>query len=528
MMMLKRWSLLGVLLGVAVLSWWTGCSNPNLAGGKLHFDQAGRLGDPAERAARFERARETFAVACKELPKSGEARLWLGKSFAELNKPDSASFYFDQAVRLDTLLRRDVANAREHYWSAMTNAGQTSAQSGQKAKSEGDQAKADQLYDQALTELRTAMIYLKDRHESYNMAGIVYFNLGKVDSAVAMFRRSYELSRNAKLEEKNKVEKQFFGILERQGDRSYQEGEKLKDAGDSTAAKEQYLKGQDFYRQASELRPEDSRLNYMLGVCAYQLSQLIPAQRQELLTEATRRYKEVLKENPADIDVLFNLALLLRDVDQNQEAKEVAAKLVDLDPKDGTFHDVLARIEGVLGDKNALITGVTFGRVLRSGREVDPAEAGARAPAGSDAKKRLLENGKPEQVLSYSESSGKEYEGWFYWARGVGYVFSEGREVAQRRFAPVGVLKLNNVVLEDRATSRVLKGTVVNEGTRGYTFVRVEFLLLDESGEDLGVVNSSTNGLEPKRSWNFEIKLDGEEAKAKEAKPNNDRGVYAF
>jgi tetratricopeptide (TPR) repeat protein len=531
MMMLKRWSLLAVLLSVVVLSWWAGCSNPNLAGGKLHFDQAGRLLDPGERAARFERARETFNVACKELPQSGEARLWLGKTFAELGKPDSAAKYFDLAVRLDTLLRKDAGNAREHYWSMMTNAGQTSAQSGQNAKKDGDEAKAEQLYNQALAELRKAMVYLADRHEAYNMSGIIYFNIGKVDSAVTMFRRSYELSRNAKLDERVKVEKQFFGIMERQGDKAYQDAERLKVAGDSLPAKENYLRAQDFYHQASEIRPEDSRLNYMLGVCAYQLSQLIPERRNELLTEATTRYKEVLKENPADIDVLFNLALLLRDIESNQEAKDVAKRLVDLDPKDGTFHDVLARIEGSLGDKNALITGVTFGRVLRSGREGDVAQAGSSAPAGSDAKKRMLENGKPEQVLVYNESSGKEYEGWFYWSRGVGYIFSQGSEVAQRRFAPVGALKLSNVTIEEKATSKVLKGTVTNDGTRTYQYVRVEFLLVDQSqgAEDpLGVVHSSVDGLEPKRSWNFEIKLDGDLSTATEAKPNNDRGVYAF
>jgi tetratricopeptide (TPR) repeat protein len=532
MMMLKRWSLLAVLLGVVVLAWWTGCSNPNLAGGKLHFDQARRLPDPGERAQRFERARETFAVACRELPKSGEARFWLGKTFAELGKPDSATKYFDIAVEMDTTLRGDATNARGHYWSELTNAGQTSAQSGQNAKKEGDETKAARLYQQALDELHRATIYLADRHESYNMAGIIYFNIGKVDSAVAMFRRSYEYSRSTKLDERNKVEKQFFGILERQGDKTYQDAERLKSAGDSTAARASYLKAQDFYNQASSIRPQDSRLNYMLGVCAYQLSQLIPDRKQALLTEATNRYKEVLKDNPADIDVLFNLALLLRDINDNEEAKRVATRLVDLDPKDGTFHDVLARIEGALGDKNALITGVTFGRVLRSGGERDPGEAGSNAPAGSSAKKRLLENGKPEQVLVYAESSGKEYEGWFYWTRGVGYVFSEGSEVAQRRFAPVGALTLSDVVIEERATSKVLKGKVTNDGMRSYSYVRVEFLLVDETPadgpEDLGVVHTSVDGLEPKRSWNFEVNLDGDLATATAAKPNNERGVYAF
>jgi len=532
-MMLKRWSLLAGLLCVALLSWWAGCSNPNLAGGKLHFDQAGRLADPAERAARYERARDTFIQAMRELPQSGEARLWLGKTYAELGQTDSAAKYFDLAVQLEPVLKTDAQNARDHYWSVMTNLGQASAKGAQEAKTAGDEARADSLYHQALSELRKSMVYSPLKHQSYNLSGIVYFNLEQPDSAIPMFRKSYELSRNAdEVGERGKVEKQFLGILERQGDRAYQSGENLKASGDTTAARTSYLRAQQYYQEAFQIRPEDSRLNYMLGVCAYQLSEVSkdPQEKQKLLGEAADRYQTVLKENPADVDVLFNLALLLREVNRLEEAKDMARRLVDLNPKDGVYHDLLAGIEGAgpSGDRAALTQGIVFARVLKSGDEVEPAQAAAKAQGGSPAKKRLLENGPPEQVLVYRETSGKEFEGWFYWGNGVGFIFSGGSEVAQRRFAPVGALVLRDVAIEDKVTSKVVKGTVSNEKNRKYGYVRVQLEALDESGEKLGEVSSAVEGLDPKRQWNFEIPLDGDLAKAAEVKPVEDRGVLGF
>jgi len=101
---MRRWTLLTALVGLSFLAWWAGCSNPNLAGGKLHFDQAGRLEEP-DRTARFRRALETFQKATQELPKSAEARIWLGQTYAELDRPDSASMNFDLAEQLDPTMK---------------------------------------------------------------------------------------------------------------------------------------------------------------------------------------------------------------------------------------------------------------------------------------------------------------------------------------------------------------------------------------------------------------------------------------
>ena len=49
-------------LGFAAVLAWAACSNPHLAGGKLHFDQE-----------RFDRAEENFQLAVEKDPSNGEA-----------------------------------------------------------------------------------------------------------------------------------------------------------------------------------------------------------------------------------------------------------------------------------------------------------------------------------------------------------------------------------------------------------------------------------------------------------------------
>jgi len=531
-MMMKRWTLLAALAGVILVSWWAGCSNPNMAGGKLHFDQAGRLQDAGERAARFGRARETFAMACKEMPRSGEARMWLGKSFAELGQPDSASYYFTRAMELDTLLRKEVQDNRDHYWSLQMRAGQSSATKAQDAKAAGDTVQAEKLYRDALAELARAQIYSPGQYQTYSTRGVVLVNLHEIEPAIEAFRQAVDLAKTAKPEDQAKVERQLFGIYLQQGERASLAGEKARDANDTAGARASFEAAQSYFRRAIELKPGESRLNYWLGILAYELAQLVPERKDELLAEAVQRYNTILAENPADVEVLYSVVGLLRDKGDFAAAREHAARMVDLDPRNGSYRDILGRVEGQLGNKEALFAGVAFGSALKRGDRIAPEQAGMRAEAfgpGSDLKRRYLENGPPEEILTFKDSQGTEYEVWFYWMRGTGYGFTQGTEKFASKFAPAGVLQISDEAIAEKTPgAKVLKGTVMNNGTREYTYVRVEYTVSDENGEPLGTVSTSTDKLISKGKWNFEIPLSGEYAAAAGFRRGNDVGVYAF
>ncbi len=510
---MRRWSLLAALLGVFLLIMWAGCSNPNLAGGKLHFDQASREEDPAERTARFHRALETFKKAVKEMPESGEARHWLGRAYAELDMPDSASASFDEALRLDPRMVDELRDTREHYYSRRYNSGLASAEEALKARAVGDEEGAENAFRESLEEFRIATIYRPDHAQPFTMRGKVYLNLGDVDRAIDLLSSAREMEPTDQ-----SIRRDLFLVYHEEGDKAFQGASVALRDDDSTKAHTKFREARDFYNKADEVMPGDPNLSFQLGLAAYELAQLEPDNSQELLGEAITRYEEVLEDNPVDLDVLYNLTFVLRDLGRYEEAREIAVRLVDLRPKDGTYRDVLGRIEGRLGNQDALLSGIMFGRALRAGIPQDVGNASAMADqygVQADIKLRYLENGAPEEILFLQDIGSEEYLMWFYWSRGLAFGFVQGRQEFVSQFAPAGVLKVDSLDISTRGISKYLSGILSNGGVRRYEYVRIFFDLFDENDELVARnVIAEADQLEPRGVWNFEVLLSGENQEA--------------
>jgi len=490
---------------------WVGCTNPNLAGGKLHFDQASKL-QGEERTARFERARQTFAQAVQEMPKSGEARLWLGRAYAELDNPDSAGVNFDLAEKLTPEMAKDVQDTRDHYWSVKYNSGLTSAGDATKAKSEGKEALATEDFRDALKQFKKAALYNPSHHETFTMMGKVYLNLAVLDSAIIMLKKA-----QAMVPDDPKMKDDLFLVYRSNGDKAFAKGGEYLVAGDSTAAKSQFQAAVEFYREADKVSPGESDLNFQMGATAYELSNLIPEKKQQYLGEAVTRYEEVLKKNPADVDVLYNLALTLRDLERYEEAEKIALRLVDVNPREHVYREILGRLQDKLGNKQGLVTGLIFGKALKDGTPFDPSQASARAEkfgTGNDLRRRYLENGAPDEILTFTDSQGQEYDVWFYWTRGVGYGFVQGKEKYTSSFAPSGVLKAENCELTTAGSSKVVTGTLTNSSSRRFDYARVDIALLDDVGAEIGRVHAETDRLDARGTWKFEIPLTGDNEQA--------------
>lgn len=506
---MRRWSLLAALLGVFLLVMWPGCSNPNLAGGKLHFDQASREEDPAARIARFHRALETFKKAVQEMPEIGEARHWLGRTFAELDMPDSAAANFDDAARLDPRMTEEVRDTREHYYSRRYNSGLASADEAIKARAIGDDEGSENAFRESLEEFRVASIYRPDHVQPFTMRGKVYLNLGDVERAIELLALAREMEPTDE-----SVLRDLFLVYHEEGDMAFQDAAFALQEADSTKAHTRFRVARDLYTKADEVMPGDPNLSFQLGLAAYELAQLEPDNRQELLEEAIHRYREVLEDNPVDLDVLYNTTFVLRDLGRYEEAREVAQRLVDLRPKDGTYRDMLGRIEGRLGNQDALLNGVVFGRTLRSGVPQDVGDASAMADqwgVHSDIKRRYLENGAPEEILFLQDIGSEEYLMWFYWSRGLAFGFAQGRQDFTSQFAPAGVLQVNSLDVTMRGISKYLTGILSNGGVRSYEYVRIIFDLYDENEEFVARnVIAEADELGPRGVWSFEILLSGE------------------
>jgi tetratricopeptide (TPR) repeat protein len=519
---MRRWSFLAVLIGLSLLTLWAGCSNPNLAGGKLHFDQARLLEEP-ERSARYRRALQTFQKACEEMPASGEARLWLGETYAELDRPDSADMNFVMAEKLAPTTKELVATTRDHYYSDKYNSALASAGAALKARGQGDEKGAMTGFRDALSRFRKAATYSPNHPQTYTMMGKVYLNLAKVDSALVLLQKAREIAPNDE-----KVKNDLYSVYREEGDKAFQSASEAigsaKSHQDSLTAGERFQSAAELYRAADSIISGESDLSFQLGATAYELAQIKPpSQRAELYNESITRYEAVLKDNPADADVLYNLVLVLRDVKRNQEARDYALRLVDLKPHDGVYREILGRTEDALDSvngKQALLSSLVFGRALKSGLKVDAGEAAKRADAfgsGTEIKRRYLENGAPEEILTFNDAQGAEYEVWFYWSRGLGYGFVGGKEKFSTKFVPDAALQLGKAEIGTKAGAAALTGTISNKSGHKFTYARAEFKVFDDEGGEIGRVHASTSELNAHGTWTYEIPLTGAKEKAVKA-----------
>lgn len=413
-----------LLVGLSGAALWAGCSNPNLSGGKLHFDQK-----------RYDRARETFAVAVEQLPQSGEARLCLGKSYAELGQPDSAAHWFDEAARVDPRMAADVKNTRDHYWSERFNSGLAFAKTAAEKMNQGDEAGAGAEYRSSLSEFQRAAVYSPDKHDTYTNIGKMYFNLARIDSALIVFAQVHEMAPDD-LQTNNLL----VSIYMDQGNKLFTRASEAIAQSDTTKAQKQYVEAGELYAKAYEITKDDPDLLFQIGSTAYELSYIDHKEKASYLAKAADFYDQVLKINAQDLDVLYNLALVYREVNRLQEAKDLAARLVDLKPKDGGYRELYGRLCDKLGDKQALIAGLIFGKALRTGETLDAAvvkDQVSKYGTNSDAARRMREAGPPEEVKSFKDSTGQEYQTWWYWSRGVGYAFVNGEQKYDTHFAKV-------------------------------------------------------------------------------------------
>lgn len=519
--MMKRWSFLAGLFGIALAILGVGCGgNPNLSGGKLHYDQASRLQDPTERTARFRRARDTFRKAVQELPNSGEARKWLGQTYAELGLPDSATYWLADAVKTDSLYKKEIRDIREHYWSVNVNAGQASAKAAAEAATAENPAKADSLYRRALRDYRKAMIYAPGRSETFYNSGIAYNNLGMVDSTLIAFGRAQELAPNDA-----RIHTLRIAVLKREGDRLIAEAQTKSEASDTTGATAAYEGSQSYFQQALDLKPADANLvfylNWYMGVSSYELANLHRGeknreQRDQLVSAAVSYYENVLKDDPTYLDVLYNLYVILKEKGETQKALEIAKRMVDLRPKEFSYWGLYGGAQSMAKNKDRVYGPTAIREALKRGDKVEPATAQGRATAAgpsSDMMRRFRENGAPDEIRAFKDLQGNELENWFYWARGTAYGFGDGSERYAEAFAPAGTLTVDGAQIVDRSGAKVITGTVTNTGNHAYRYCRVEFNLFNETGQ-VGWVSSSVDKLDPKGKWNFEIPLSGDGAKA--------------
>jgi Flp pilus assembly protein TadD len=395
-----------LISGVFLAIFATSCKNPQLSGGILHFDQK-----------RYERARQTLLAAVKQEPENAEAYLWLGKAYAELDSTQKAQQSFVKAASLEgpkfPTVKTDVANALEHYWSLRHNEGLNFAKTANDAKVNDKPAEAAQNFRLALNQFKKARVYEPMKEETPRNMGVCYIMLGEVDSGLVALQESAKLAPAGD----TKAQALLFDKYRQLGDQAAERG----DAGLNDAVR--------FYSEAEKIRPEDPDLLFSLGVVYYQIALADSSGQTEKLTKAVDYFDRTLKVKPDDQEALFNAASLDLELKKCDEGLAKAKALLDLDAQKGRNYDLVGRLSDCLGNKGDRIMGILFKRALDSGDLVPLDDFRTHIEKwgpGSDAMRRYREEGKPEEVRSFKDTSSREYECWFFYTRGKAYIFSDG------------------------------------------------------------------------------------------------------
>jgi tetratricopeptide (TPR) repeat protein len=152
---------------------------------------------------------------------------------------------------------------------------------------------------------------------------------------------------------------------------------------------------------------------------------------------AVKYFEKTLKVNPDDQEALYNAASLHLELESCDEGLAQARQLLDIDPRQGRYYDLVGRLSDCLGEKSERVAGIVFSRALQSG-DVVPSEAfedhrGTYGPT-SDLVRKYREEGEPEEIRVFTDATGGEYATWFYWSRGKAFAFFEGEKKYEINF----------------------------------------------------------------------------------------------
>jgi len=409
----------GILLSVfIVLAVTTSCKNPNLSGGILHFDQK-----------RYERARETLLKAIEQEPQNSEAYFWLGKSYAELDSTMKAKESFEKSVEValpakKELASKDVENAMDHYWSVRHNEGLSYAKAAQDARAIDKSDEARKNFRFALNQFKKARVFNGSKEETPRNMGVCYFNLGQVDSGLVSLKEAQRLSPA----QDSRAGQILFDQFRSLGDQAAEKG-----------TKEGYTDAIKFYSEAESLRSNDPDLLYSLGVVYYQLAEADTAQKKGSYAKAIEYFEKTLTYKPEDQDALYNAASLYYELRNCDPGVALAKRLLDINPKEGRYYDIVGRLLDCQGKKAERVAGLVFSRALKSGTVVAADAFKAEVEkygTTSDAMRKYREEGKPEDVRTFTDAGGADYMCWFFWTRGKALAFIRGEYKYEMGFKP--------------------------------------------------------------------------------------------
>jgi len=404
--MKKRTMLIRFGFLLAVVALIAACKSEYESGGILHFTQG-----------RFEQALENFELAIAEQPENGSAHLWMGRSLAELERDQEAVEALHKALDLDPTQAEMVDNTLGSYWSKRYNSGLASFMNALKSREAGQDAKAREELLAAQDRFERAILFEPDSVKNYMNLARVNYQLGDMDDALSLFRQAKSMS-----EGDARVQTQLFGIFQDLGTAALE-----------TTDRQSLETALALLGDAEQMRatPEKmAEVHFNIATAHYILTELDPDQTAMHLVQAEKYYRKVLTVDDQDPMTLENLALVLLEQGEIDQALEIGQQRLDLDPTDAEGHLLMSRLRKAAGDDRLANGHLLFVQIRSQGDDVplaDIREHASEYGPGSDMLKTLRDRGAPKEIKEFAAGF-TPYEAWFYWMEGRVYVFQKGEE----------------------------------------------------------------------------------------------------
>ncbi|UCF78495.1 MAG: tetratricopeptide repeat protein [Candidatus Eiseniibacteriota bacterium] len=393
-----RFLLAVMVVGALVVS---GCAkNPHLAGGILYLSQQN-----------YEKAVRELETAVEQEPNNGLAHLKLAMAYAEIGETKKAGAEFDRALELDPKLAKDVDSNRKHYWVEHFNEGVRLSQE-------------DKNFEEAAREFEKAIDLDPEDVRAYTNLGFCYTQMGDHEKALELFEKAASLEPTDETSRRN-----LAGIYEDIGKNHFKSGN--------------YTEAIRFYQKALNLEPDRINCVFQLGICYFQKasSETTEALARSDYENALELYGRVLEQEPDEVDVIFNMGIANLALDNLDEAMNLLRRAVDIDPRVPEFHKILGRAYARAELQELAVTELVISKALNPdrGRRMTDIDSWisleavkARYGDEGDVMKLLAELGKPDEIYSYEESE-SIVEVWFYWAKGTGVYFVNGKTPPENR-----------------------------------------------------------------------------------------------
>jgi len=349
-------------------------------------------------------------------PDQWEWNMFMGMLAAEMEKYKEAGCYFDQAIKnSEGKDREKVVNNRGSFWVEHQN----------KAV---DYFKKE-AYEPAITEADIAILIAPDSCKAYNIKGPALSKLERQAEAILTFKAGL-----AACPDHKGLKTNLANAYLEQADAKFREAAKAKE---DSARTRLFTEAIASYEEAEKAIPDDNTIQYQVGVAYMELASAGDSTKVAPARDRLTRFLAAAETDDDKVTALDQLSMLEIEARDYAKAGEYCDQYISLRPREADGYRLKARIITESGDASKAQGYIIFYNGLAKGKAVKADSLkGAPKYAGSDLGKVIAEKGQPEELRSYTDSSGNNQDCAFYWSKGEAIAFYGGQKRGEVTFSP--------------------------------------------------------------------------------------------